>query len=76
MWYCGDGSLYSRSSGGRAEIACANEADRLDKVADLIRDQGFDVYVKSETIEVTSRDTPAFLDWMGEAPPGFEYKWL
>jgi len=78
MWYIGDGTLHKRKSGGdRAGITCKNERDRLDEVADLIRDQGFDVYVMSRgAIRVTSSDTPAFLEWLGEAPPGFEYKWI
>jgi len=77
MWYCGDGSLHSHHSGERAEITCSNEQNRLDKVAYLIREQGFDVYLMSKgAIQITSGDTPRFLDWMGDPPPGFEYKWL
>lgn len=75
MWYCGDGRLDETK--GRASIACTNEADRIDEVADLIREQGFDVNTtRNGVIHVPPRDTPAFLDWMGDAPPDFEYKWL
>jgi hypothetical protein len=75
MWYCGDGCL-DRSK-GRAEIACKNEADRIDEVADLIRDQDFNVNTTEKgRIRVLTSDTPAFLDWMGDAPPDFDYKWL
>lgn len=75
MWYCGDGTLDKTKR--RVSIACTNEKDRIDDVADLIRKQGFDVNTTSdERIRVPNRDTPEFLDWMGEAPPDFEYKWL
>ena len=47
MWYCGDGCLATHHSGERAGISCKNEKDRIDDVADLIRDKGFNVYVKS-----------------------------
>jgi hypothetical protein len=75
MWYCGDGNL--DDSKGYAGIRCSNEADRIDEVADLIREKGFDVNTTTNgMIRVASSDTPAFLDWMGEAPPDFDYKWL
>ena len=78
MWYIGDGTLEdSNTSRPRAEIACANEKDRLEEVADLIREQGFEPCVRQYgKIAITSSDTPAFLEWLGEAPPGFEYKWI
>jgi len=77
MWYVGDGTLTKHSSGSRASIACMNEIDRIDKVADLIREQGFTVYAKSTgEVQVSSSDTPDFLDWLGSPPPGFEYKWI
>lgn len=31
---------------------------------------------RNGVIRVPSRDTPAFLDWMGDPPPDFEYNWL
>lgn len=75
MWYCGDGGL-DRTK-GRSYIACTNEKDRIDDVADLIREQGFDVNTtKNGSIRIPPCNTPEFLDWMGEAPPDFEYKWL
>lgn len=75
MWYCGDGCL--DKSKGRARIACSNEADRIDAVADLIREKGFDANTTvNGSIRILPRDTPKFLDWMGDPPPDFEYKWL
>lgn len=75
MWYCGDGRL--DMSKERAEIACSNEADRIDAVADLIREKGFDANTTiNGAIRIPPRDTPEFLDWMGDPPPDFEYKWL
>lgn len=76
MWYVGDGTLTKHSSGKRATIACTNEVDRIEKVAELIREKGFTVYTKSKgSIQVSSKDTPSFLNWLGSPPTGFEYKW-
>lgn len=75
MWYCGDGTL--DTSKNRVSIACINESDRIESVADLIRDKGFRVNTTSEgRIRISSSDTADFLNWMGDPPPGFEYKWL
>ena len=80
VWYCGDGGLGFASGSrypGYAYISCANEEDRpeflkslfdpVPSVSPTVRGRG--------RICFTQSDTNAFLDWLGGAPPGFEYKW-
>lgn len=74
MWYCGDG-CYDKNR-NRVSISCVNEKDRINKVADLIREKGFKVNTtKNGKIRIPSQDSKEFLDWLGDPPPDFEYKW-
>lgn len=76
FWYLSDGYLDIGQWGRpRAEIKARNENDRTEFLLDLFREHGFDpLYIRNE-IRFTCDDTEDLIEWMGEPPPGFEYKW-
>lgn len=57
-------------------IKCTNEAPRSEQLVELFADAGFDVRYTTDKIVFKRSETPEFLDWMGDPPPGFEYKWV
>lgn len=77
MWYVGDGGLNWGADSRRPSvgIAAVNEEDRNDNTRRMFRDAGFDPSVDGRYIRFNQSDTKRFLDWMGEPPDGFEYKW-
>lgn len=81
MLYAGDGYLKWSSSGGcRLAIACASRANR-ELISRNLDDLGVEHTVNHRegddrgSVIVSTADTPDMFEWMGEAPPGFEYKW-
>lgn len=75
MWYVSDGSLNTNGS-PRSVFYSTNEWDRQDYIIDLFDDIGFSVTATSESFQLSVTGTQELFDWMGEAPPGFEYKWI
>ncbi len=77
FWYISDGFLdVDRNRSPRAAIRTISEADRQDFLIDLFQEQGFDPDFRRGTIRFTRKETREFLEWMGNPPPGFEYKWV
>jgi hypothetical protein len=76
LWYASDGYLDVGQWGRpRLEIKARNENDRTEFLLDLFREHGFDpLYIRNE-IRFTCDETEQLIEWMGEPPPGFEYKW-
>lgn len=76
FWYASDGYLdIGRWGRPRAEIKARNESDRTEFLLELFREQGFDPLYTRNEIRFTCDDTEELIEWMGESPPGFEYKW-
>lgn len=76
MWYLSDGYLdVGRWGRPRIEIKARNEHDRSEFLLDLFRKQGFDPIFRRHEIRFTCDETEDLVSWMGDAPPGFEYKW-
>mgnify|MGYP006271462653 FL=1 len=77
FWYISDGFLdVDRDRTPRAEIRTHTESDRSDFLLDLFREHGFDPNFRRGTVRFSRDETRSFLDWMGNPPPGFEYKWV
>lgn len=77
FWYISDGCLdVNRDRTPRATIRVRTEADRSEFLLDLFRSHGFDPRFQRGEIRFSCAESPAFLDWMGNPPPGFEYKWV
>lgn len=80
MWYCCDGSLaggYQSSS--HPVIYVANEKDRRDYLMNLFEDTAFSPTLTDGgggTLQFSRGEAKDFLDWLGDPPAGFEYKWL
>ena len=76
-WYCCDGTLNMPASAANptATIICTNETHREDFLIDLLGDVGFAVYARDGRFRFPVSETRRLLDWIGPAPPGFEYKW-
>lgn len=81
VWYACDGSLnWDRrypNSRPHATIGVRSEMDDIGKVLSMFSDStlGIEPRVDENTIRFSVDETAEFLDWMGAAPPGFEYKW-
>lgn len=82
IWYACDGSLnWDRrypNSRPYATLGVSNEMDDIDTVLDMFRRSTFSHVpsVDENTVRFTVDETEDFLAWMGEAPRGFEYKWM
>lgn len=81
VWYACDGSLnWDRrypNSRPHATIGVKNEMDDISTVLDMFDNSTFHHIprVDRNTIRFSVDETEDFLDWMGDAPPGFQYKW-
>jgi len=81
VWFACDGSLnWDRrypNSRPHATIGVRSEMDDIGKVLSMFEDGtlGIKPRVDENTIRFSVDETEQFLDWMGSAPPGFEYKW-
>lgn len=78
MWYVCDGWLASDSTStdsDRIMFKASNESDRTEFLVKLIEDSGFSAGFSRNSLQISAYDTERMIDWMGEAPPGFEYKW-
>lgn len=73
IWYCGDGGInISKCTCG---ITSKNEKERGSYLEQLFQEKGFNVrYNNKETIRL-GKESSSFLEWTGQAPKGFEYKW-
>ena len=76
MWYACDGSLnWSTGRTPMLTITTVNEMERPDYLHALFTSIGFTPRVRGKDIRFSTEATRNVLAWMGEAPPGFEYKW-
>lgn len=81
IWYACDGSLnWDRrypNSRPHATIGVQSEMENIDNVLRMFNESTFahEPTVDESTIRFTVDQTEDFLDWMGDAPGGFEYKW-
>lgn len=82
VWYACDGSLnWDRrypNSRPYATLGVVNEMEDIEVVLDMFRRSTFDYVprVDENTVRFSVDETEAFLDWMGDPPVGFEYKWM
>ncbi len=77
MWYACDGYLDVQEYGQpRAAIRIRNRDERQDFLLNLFEEVDLSPTYNRETIRFGVEGTRSFLDWMGNPPPGFEYKWV
>jgi len=77
MWYCCDGSLIcSKKQRPHARFYTKNENDRLDVLVDYFHQKGLDGRKYEGSVGFTAEETIKLLDWMGDPPPGMNYKWV
>lgn len=78
MWYCCDGSLVEHGKNPNPVIYCSNEYDRKEFIEGL-----FDPLDPTPSvhgggggvIQFKRGETSDFFNYIGESPPGYEYKW-
>lgn len=77
MWYVCDGSLClsQTSVNPSIYIYSTNESEEGNKIEQYFEGVGFEAKVSGESIYFGVDDTAEMLEWMGEVPSGFEYKW-
>jgi hypothetical protein len=75
IWYCGDGNInWDTKSRGYVEIGCLNEKNNNKKIESYFNNHNIEGSFSSGRLRIYS-DSKKFLDWLGEAPSGMEYKW-
>lgn len=77
MWYCSDGTMLWGNHSWRPRICAANEEGR-DKFLKGLFWNAASLRASIEAnyrIAFPGREKHGFLNFMGDAPPGFEYKW-
>lgn len=74
MWYVSDGGLCWQTN-SRVEFSSMNEADRPEVLINIFKRAGFNVSYSGKMARLKTEDTERFFDFIGDAPPGFEYKW-
>lgn len=76
LWYASDSYLdVGRWGRPRIEIKAQNERERADFLVSLFKTHGFTPTYKRNELRFTCDDTERLVDWMGDPPPRFEYKW-
>lgn len=81
IWYACDGSLvFDRrypNSRPHINISVGSEMENIENVYRMFEESTFSAAPKVDdhTIRFTADETEEFLEWMGDAPPGFQYKW-
>lgn len=84
-WYAGDGSINNNGHRFYIELHCTNEADNKEKVESYFsdidieisrwRDDGEDSEHRRCAAIFNKQRSKQLLDYMGEPPSGFGYKW-
>lgn len=79
LWYVCDGNVhwYSDSSNGHVQISATNESDRKEYIKSLFNEVGFtpSFTENSEKVSFSVEESTEFLEWLGEPPKDFRYKW-
>lgn len=74
MWYVCDG--YYDNNSDRVAIVSVNESDNLEELSRIVSVNGFSFTPERNSIRIHSNDgVERFFNFIGEAPPGFDYKW-
>ena len=76
MWYVSDG-CYNKKDGESpvVQIGCHNEAGRVGSLKSLFHEVGFEPSWWGDRLGFGYEESERLLNWMGEPPAGFEYKW-
>lgn len=75
VWFCDDGGLSWGSKSPNAKITATSQIDRLGALSDKFEDVVCRPKVSSHgSLRFNKDETEELLEWMGEAPPGMEYK--
>lgn len=86
-WYVGDGNYTNNDSDRYIRISTSNERDRTDEIDEMFERAGLPKPDKWANYTTGERDVPVcyarwhvessteLFEYMGDAPPGFGYKW-
>jgi len=77
LWYVCDGCMAWSEDVNRASprFSIVTLHDDRDVLIKTLRDNGISAVKRSESVAVPADGTDAFLQWLGDPLPGFEYKW-
>jgi hypothetical protein len=75
MWYVSDGGLHWSENHATVSITSVNEIERGHTIIKPLEEYGFTVKQSCSNFVIGKDETDDFFDLIGEAPPGFEYKW-
>lgn len=77
MWYVCDGGLTHSKTGSTSypSISCSNEMDREEYILSLFDTIDITATWRKHKIFINPPDREKFFHYMGDAPPGFGYKW-
>lgn len=72
MWYVTDGLV------NRTQIGISGGTIELEKIASVFSEKGYEpsrIQAESSTVFFSGKTSQQLLGWMGDPPPGFDYKW-
>jgi len=88
IWYCGDGGLnYNGKYCSSATITTVNESSNIDNIVESFNKEGLYPKIYKDkrndkrgehvhtSIVFSGEEMENFFEYIGEAPPGMEYKW-
>lgn len=76
MWYISDGGLmWDQCSHATVLFTSSNEKDHPDAITRVFEKHGITIGHSGKNFRVPAGEVELFFDLVGEAPPGFEYKW-
>lgn len=79
VWYACDGGLkWSKTDGRRyctVAYTVANEADRIETIAELFEAVGFSANSHGNTVSIPMGETDSFLSWLSDPIDGYAYKY-
>lgn len=78
MWYVTDGYICDRSNHNKySAFRLDSQSEIAIEISEKLSNKGFKCTVRDSgnVIAVSPDSTDQFLNWLGEAPDGFEYKW-
>ena len=80
IWYCGDGSVHWAGDYSFIQITTSGTVSRVEKLTKQLESMGYSTEIDEirgtgKVIRFDKKSSSKFLSDIGEASPGFEYKW-
>jgi hypothetical protein len=75
VWFVSDGNVNFGNPQARIRFTSQTEANNGENISHILKSHGFDVLNTGPDFYIPAHQTDEFLNYIGSALPGFEYKW-